>query len=199
MSLNSRSTWQSGLHASVDAMAEAESGLAQIIVVGEEWTNAGPQNRVAAQPQCLRTANTTRTADALCRARMTPPTRGMLGQPPHRAYHLRLLCRSSSPPSSPSEVFFLSKFRCIFIGSVDRYGRRFASAEGHAPFRRRGRGQHPRNTVLPPAREFAGLTASRDASPLYMPLCGAGTDAECLCACSSRARIAAARRPTLLK
>jgi hypothetical protein len=51
LSLNSRSTWQSGcLHASVDAMAEAKSGLAQIIVVGEEWTNAGPQNRVAAQP-----------------------------------------------------------------------------------------------------------------------------------------------------
>ena len=106
MSLNSRSTWQSGLHASVDAMAEAESGLAQIIVVGEEWTNAGPQNRVAAQPQCLRTANTTRTADALCRARMTPPTRGMLGQPPHRAYHLRLLCRSSSPPKQPVRSFF---------------------------------------------------------------------------------------------
>jgi hypothetical protein len=108
MSLNSRSTWQSGLHASVDAMAEAESGLAQIIVVGEEWTNAGPQNRVAAQPQCLRTANTTRTADALCRARMTPPTRGMLGQPPHRAYHLRLLCRSSSPQARQKFFFFLN-------------------------------------------------------------------------------------------
>ena len=68
-------------------MEEVKSVLAQIIVVGEELTNAGPQKRVAAQPQCLRTASTTRTADALCRARMPPPTRGIIGQPPYSRHN----------------------------------------------------------------------------------------------------------------